>query len=85
MKAMKNDESTKDLVLSRKLTSFKKLTGLSDYHKLIVNKRTTTLDAIHGTGYYTEQQEISGVFFYQVKTNFFTTAVKIMVSLIRGN
>ena len=85
MKAMKNDESTKDLVLSRKLTSFKKLTGLSDYHKLIVNKHTTTLDAIHGTGYYTEQQEISGVFLYQVKTNFFTTAVKIMVSLIRGN
>ena len=55
MKAMKNDESTKDLVLSRKFTSFKNLTGLSDYHKLIVNKRTATLDAIHGTGYYTEQ------------------------------
>ena len=40
---MKNDESTTDFLLSKKLTSFQKLTGLCDYRKLIVNNRTVTL------------------------------------------
>ena len=40
---MKNDESTTDLVLSKKFTSFRKLTGLCDYHKLILNNRALTL------------------------------------------
>ena len=44
---MKNDELTKDLVLSKKLTSFQKLTGLCDYHKLIVNNRALTLFKFH--------------------------------------
>ena len=37
---MKNDESTPDLVLSKKVTSFQILTDLCDYHKLIVNNRS---------------------------------------------
>ena len=40
---MKNDESTTDLVLSKKFTSFRKLTGLFGYHKLIVSNRALTL------------------------------------------
>ena len=42
---MKNDELTTDLVLSKKLTSFQKLTG--DYHKLIVNNHALTLFKCH--------------------------------------
>ena len=46
---MKNDESSTDLVLSKKLASFHlfKLTGLCDYHKLIVNNRALTLFKCH--------------------------------------
>ena len=44
---MKNDELTTDLVLSKKLTSFQKLTGLCDYHKLIVNNHVLTLFKSH--------------------------------------
>ena len=44
---MKNDELTKDLVLSKKLTSFQKLTGLCDYHKLIVNNHALKLFKFH--------------------------------------
>ena len=40
---MKNDELTTDLVLSKKLTSFQKLTGLCDSHKLIVNNHVLPL------------------------------------------
>ena len=44
---MKNDGSTTDLALSKKLISFQKLTGLCDYHKLIVNNRALTLFKCH--------------------------------------
>ena len=44
---MKNDESTTDLVLFKKLTSFQKLTGLRDHHKLIVNNGALILFKCH--------------------------------------
>ena len=46
---MKDSESTTDLVLSIKLTSFRKLTDLCDYHKLIVNNLPYYLNTIRGT------------------------------------
>ena len=44
---MKNDESTTDLVLSKNFTSFQKLTGLCDYHKLIVNNLVLVIFKCH--------------------------------------
>ena len=40
---MKNDESTKDLVLFKKLTSFQKLTGLFNDHHLICKQSHPTI------------------------------------------
>ena len=56
---MKNDESNTDLVLSKKLTPFRKLTGLCDYIEQ------------HTTRYYIEQQKVSEVFLFLVQTNIF--------------
>ena len=56
---MKNDESNTDLVLSKKLTPFQKLTGLCDYIEQ------------HTTRYYIEQQKVSEVFLFLVQTNMF--------------
>ena len=40
---MKKDESMTDLVLRKKLTCYQKLTGLCDYHKLILSNHAITL------------------------------------------
>ena len=56
---MKNDESTTDLVLYKKLTALQKLTGLCDYIEQ------------HTTRYYIEQQKVSEVFLFLVQTNMF--------------
>ena len=70
---MKNDESTTDLVLSKKLASFQKLTGLCEYHKLIVNNLALTLFKLH-TWYgilHRTSKNIWGFLVSSIQTNFF--------------
>ena len=69
---MKNDELTTDLVLSKKLTSFQKLTGLCDSHKLIVNNHVLPLfkcDMRYRIPHRTSKK--SGLFLFLVQTNSF--------------
>ena len=56
--------------------------GLCDYHKVIVNNRALTLFKCHTrTGYYTEQQKMSGVFLFLVQSNSFVTTPRKMANV----
>ena len=85
---MKNDELITDLVLSKKLTSFQEMTGLCDYHKLIVNNDTLILFKCHMRyGILHRTTKTSGFSCLQYKPIFFaiTTPRKmIKFSLVRG-
>ena len=84
---MKNDDSTTNLVLFKKLTSFQKLTGLCDYHKLIVNNRVPTLFKCH-TWYGILQRTTKNIWSFLVfsANKFFLTTPRKMakVSPVRG-
>ena len=69
---MKNDELITDLVLPKKLTSFQEMTGLCDYHKLVVNNHALILFKCHMRyGILHRTTKKSGVFLSLVQTNFF--------------
>ena len=69
---MRNDELITDLVLSKNLTSFQEMTGLCDYHKLIVNNHALILFKCHMRyGILHRTTKKSGVFLSLVQTNFF--------------
>ena len=83
---MRNDELITDLVLSKKLTSFQEMTGLCDYHKLVVNNHALILFKCHMRyGILHRTTKKSGVFLSLVQTNFFVITPRKMVkfSLVR--
>ena len=75
---MKNDESITDLALPKKLTSFQKLTGLCDCHKLIVSNHAITFKchARYGT-----LNRATKIYLF---TFFFVTTPKRKVSPVKG-
>ena len=80
---MKNDKSTADLVLSKKLTSLQKLTGLCNYHKLTVNNGALTLFKCHTCQgiLHRTTNNIWG-FLGSIETNFFVAILRRMVKVL---
>ena len=76
---MKNDESITDLALPKKLTSFQKLTGLCDCHKLIVSNHAITLFKCHAR--YGTLNRTRKIYLF---TFFFVTTPKRKVSPVKG-